>query len=68
MSTQHTTEPAPVTAGLSRREIHHAQHASPALSLWRHLHGAPAHPVALTVATVAVGVLAGIGAGAALGL
>jgi hypothetical protein len=68
MSTQHATEPAPVTAGLSRREIHHAQTASPAPSLWQRLHGSPAHPVALTVTTVVVGVLAGIGAGAVLGL
>lgn len=68
MSTQHVTEPAPVTAEISRREIHHAQAPSPAPSLLQRLHGAPAHPVALTVTTVAVGLLAGIGAGAAIGL
>jgi hypothetical protein len=68
MSTQHATEPAPVTAGLSRREIHHARIASPTTTLWQKLHGSPTHPVALTVTTMAVGILAGIGAGAALGL
>ena len=69
MSTQHATEPAPVTAGLSRREIHRAQAApSPAPSLWQRLNGSPAHPVALTVGTMTVGVLAGIGTGAVLSL
>ncbi|MBD7949290.1 MULTISPECIES: hypothetical protein [Oerskovia] len=68
MSTQHATEPAPVTAGLSRREIHHAQTASPAPSLWQRLHSSPSHPVVLTVTTMALGILAGIGAGALLNL
>ncbi|RXR22695.1 hypothetical protein EQW78_14980 [Oerskovia turbata] len=68
MSTQQVTEPAPVTAGLSRREIHHAQTSAPAPSLWQRLHSSPSHPVALTSATMALGVLAGIGAGALLNL
>lgn len=68
MSTQHATEPAPVTAGLSRREIHHAATPVQAPSLWQRLNGTPTHPVALTVGTITVGLLAGLGAGAALGL
>ncbi|MBD7981315.1 hypothetical protein [Oerskovia merdavium] len=68
MSTQHVTEPAPVTAGLSRREIHHAATAPAAPSLWQRLHGTPAHPVAIAVVTVVIGTLAGIGTGALLSL